>query len=262
MSESIEATAKKQAEISRLRRRVKELDEENDFFLELMSALSHDIKPMLRTIVSFSSFLSEDYEQGFDEDDTEYLQILQRTARRLKEMTDALFQLAHIGIFPEMFDTLDIGRVLAISGESLRVGYPHAVFKFPADPPAVKGDTWGVPFVFDELMINGVTHNDSVQPKIEVGWVNTGIRDRRYVLFFVRDNGCGIEDRHKQRVFAPFERLDPRRGPGALGVGLTFCRRIVQKHGGKIWVESDSGQGSIFWFALPRAEAAVPPRQH
>jgi len=262
MSDTLESVSSTQADITRLRRKAKQLDEENGFFLELMSAFSHDIRPMLRTMVSFSGFVSEDYERGLDEDDAKYLEILQRTATRMKRMTDALFQLAYIGIYPEMFDTIDVGQMLASSGESLRVGYPHAVFKLPADPPAVEGDIWGVPFVFDELLINGVTHNDSVQPEIEVGWIKAGIRSRRYVLFFVKDNGCGIEDRHKKRVFAPFERLDVKESQDALGIGLTFCRRIVQKHGGKIWVGSGLERGSIFWFALPRASASVPSIQH
>jgi light-regulated signal transduction histidine kinase (bacteriophytochrome) len=118
------------------------------------------------------------------------------------------------------------------------------------DPlPMVSGEFTELVELFQNLIANGIKFNRSMPPRIHVS-----VREEAmWAVFSVRDNGIGIDREYRERIFLLFQRLHAREQYGGTGIGLTICKKIVERHGGKIWVESTPGQGSTFFFSLPRA---------
>jgi signal transduction histidine kinase len=120
------------------------------------------------------------------------------------------------------------------------------------DLPPVKGSKVRIHELFSNLIVNAIKYNDKALPTLRVGWQNDA-RHSDIVTFFVEDNGIGIEERYQERIFGIFEKLNPREDVEGTGAGLAICKRIVEEHGGRIWVNSEVGRGSTFYFTIPRA---------
>jgi len=120
------------------------------------------------------------------------------------------------------------------------------------DLPPVKGNKVRIHELFSNLIVNAIKYNDKALPTVRVGWQKES-RNNGMVTFFVEDNGIGIEARYQERIFGIFEKLNPREDVEGTGAGLAICKRIVEEHGGKIWVNSEVGKGSTFFFTIPRA---------
>jgi light-regulated signal transduction histidine kinase (bacteriophytochrome) len=126
------------------------------------------------------------------------------------------------------------------------------------DLPPVKGSRVRIGELFSNLIVNGIKYNDKALPMIRVGWKKDARSNNNSATFFVEDNGIGIESRYQERVFGIFEKLNPREDYEGTGAGLAICKRIVEEHGGTIWVESEVGKGSTFYFTIPRAREVEP----
>jgi light-regulated signal transduction histidine kinase (bacteriophytochrome) len=118
--------------------------------------------------------------------------------------------------------------------------------------PTVLADETSMVELFQNLLVNAIAFRGEARPRIHVA---AGIREGEHVLS-VSDNGIGIEERHFERIFMVFKRLHGRLGPQGTGIGLAVCKKIVEQHGGRIWVESEPGKGSTFSFTLPRMPEA------
>jgi len=129
--------------------------------------------------------------------------------------------------------------------------------KVAEDLPVV----WGVPTmigdVFSNLVSNAIKFNDKALPEVEIGWKEGS--DDTYILY-VKDNGPGIESEWRDKIFGLFEKLDTKKE--GTGAGLAICKRIIEEHGGKIWVESQLGKGSTFYFTLPKAPERKEVEKH
>jgi len=248
----IDITELKQLEES-LREKTRNLERSNEKLEEFSHVVSHDLKEPLRTVETFSGFLLEDYEGKLDEEGVDYLNTLKRTSARMRQLINDLLSLASIHMDTKSFDRINTQRMLDEIREDLEIRLRGVNLQVAGDLPPVRGSRVRIGELFSNLIINGIKYNDKALPTIRVGWQKDARSNSNSATFFVEDNGIGIEARYQERVFGIFEKLNPREDYEGTGAGLAICKRIVEEHGGTIWVESEVGKGSTFYFTIPRA---------
>jgi len=248
----IDITELKQLEES-LREKTRNLERSNEKLEEFSHVVSHDLKEPLRTVETFSGFLLEDYEDKLDEEGVDYLKTLKRTSARMRQLINDLLSLASIHMDAKSFERINTQRMLEEIREDLEIRLRGVNLQVAADMPPVKGSRVRIGELFSNLIVNGIKYNDKALPMIRVGWKKDARSNDNSATFFVEDNGIGIESRYQERVFGIFEKLNPRENYEGTGAGLAICKRIVEEHGGTIWVESEVGTGSTFYFTIPRA---------
>ncbi len=237
--------------------KTKRLEESNKKLEEFSHVVSHDLKQPLRTIQAFTQFLLEEYTEVLDEQGIEYLQSLQRSSVRMKNLIDDLLKLSSIGTKREPLEPVDVREVLADVREDLGALLEGVELVTPEELPTVMANRTRLMELFANLISNAVKYNDKNHKRVEVGWEERASEH----VFYVRDNGMGIEEQYQERIFELFERLGPSDDPESTGAGLAICKRIVEEWGGRIWVESELGQGSTFYFSVPM-RAHVPVQAH
>jgi light-regulated signal transduction histidine kinase (bacteriophytochrome) len=216
---------------------------------------SHDLKEPLRGISAYCGILLEDYQDKIDDNGRRMMQTLQTLCERLNHLIDDLLTYCRAGRTPEAVD-LDVDDVLdgvlVTLGPAIdaRGGLVRRLGRLPR----VRGDERLLGMVLQNLIANGLKFNESRPPMVEVGTV-----EGELPTIFVRDNGIGIEERHHEAIFAIFRRLHARNKYEGTGAGLSIARKIVEQHGGRMWVESQPGEGSTFFLTLPAA-AIIRPR--
>ncbi len=228
--------------------KTKRLEESNHQLEEFSHVVSHDLKQPLRTIQAYTQFLIEDYREKLDEQGLNYLQSLQRSSVRMKNLIGDLLKLASIGSKREPLEPVDVKDVLAEVHEDLGALLNGVEFVCPEELPVIVANRTRMAELFANLISNAVKYNDKPNKQVAIGWEEQSDGD----VFYVRDNGMGIEERYQDRVFELFERLNPRDDPESTGAGLAICKRIVNEIGGRIWVESEVGRGSTFYFRVPK----------
>lgn len=248
----IDITELKQLEES-LREKTRNLERSNEKLEEFSHVVSHDLKEPLRTVETFSGFLLEDYEDKLDEEGVDYLNTLKRTSARMRQLINDLLSLASIHMDTKSFERINTQRMLEEIREDLEIRLRGVNLQVAGDLPPVRGSRVRIGELFSNLVVNGIKYNDKALPMIHVGWQEDARSNSNSVTFFVEDNGIGIESRYQERVFGIFEKLNPREDYEGTGAGLAICKRIVEEHGGTIWVESEVGKGSTFYFTIPRA---------
>jgi len=253
----IDITELKQLEES-LREKKRNLERSNEKLEEFSHVVSHDLKEPLRTVETFSGFLLEDYEDKLDAEGVDYLNTLKRTSSRMRQLINDLLSLASIHMDTKSFDRINTQRMLEEIQEDLEIRLRGVNLQVATDLPPVKGSRVRIGELFSNLIVNGIKYNDKALPMIRVGWKQDARSNNNSATFFVEDNGIGIESRYQERVFGIFEKLNPREDYEGTGAGLAICKRIVEEHGGTIWVESEVGKGSTFYFTIPRAREVDP----
>ncbi len=244
-----------------LREKTKRLERSNEKLEEYSRVVSHDLKSPLHTVEAFTGFLLEDYEDKLDEEGKKYLHTLKNASMRMRELIDDLRDLSNIHLDATSFERVPVARIVEEIKEDLEVDLRGVNLQIDPDLPAVMGSKIQVRQVFHNLIVNAIKFNDKALPVIHVGWVRDSRRHGMHT-FFVRDNGIGIESRHHERIFGLFEKLNPREHYEGTGAGLAICKRIVEEHGGEIWVESEIGKGSTFYFTLPQATVRNEVKVH
>ena len=247
----IDVTAMKQLEES-LREKTQNLERSNEKLEEFSHVVSHDLKEPLRTVETFSGFLLEDYEDRLEEEGVEYLHTLRRTSARMRQLINDLLSLASIHVDTKSFERVNTQRLLEEIQEDLEIRLRGVNLQVGGDLPPVKGSKVRISELFSNLITNAIKYNDKALPMVRVGWQHDA-RANGMATFFVEDNGIGIEARYQQRIFGIFEKLNPREDYEGTGAGLAICKRIVEEHGGTIWVNSEVGRGSTFYFTIPKA---------
>ena len=248
----IDITELKRLENS-LREESENLERSNEKLEEFSHVVSHDLKEPLRTVETFSGFLLEDYEDKLDKDGVEYLQTLRRTSARMRQLINDLLSLSSIHMDTKSFERINTQRLLDDIREDLEVRLRGVNLQVVTGLPPVKGSTVRIRELFSNLITNAIKYNDKALPTVRIGWQPQEPSANGMATFFVEDNGIGIESRYQQRIFGIFQKLHPRDDYEGTGAGLAICKRIVEEHGGKIWVDSDVGRGSTFYFTIPRA---------
>lgn len=251
----IDVTELKRLEES-LREKTRNLELSYEKLEEFSSVVSHDLKEPLRTIETFSGFLLEDYEDRLEEEGVEYLQTLRRTSSRMRDLINDLLSLARVSVDVTSYERINTQRLLEEIQEDLDARLRGVNLQVASDLPPVRGSRVRIGELFSNLIVNAIKYNDKALPTVCVGWMEDGRSDR--VTFFVEDNGIGIESRYQERIFGIFEKLNPREDIEGTGAGLAICKRIAEEHGGKIWVKSEVGKGSTFYFTIPKAREVEP----
>lgn len=215
---------------------------------------SHDLKEPLRGIHNHSRFLLEDYQELLDPDGKRRLDRLVRLSQRMEKLVNDLLYFSRIGRLELAVRPTDIDAVVADVVLTLEqfLEERHARVAIQEGLPEIRCDSVRVGEVFRNLIVNAVKYNDSPEKLVEVGFLPKA-EDRagkeRNQVFFVRDNGKGIAREFHDDIFRMFKRLE-RNDDDGTGAGLTFVRKIVHRHGGEVWLQSELGRGTTFFFTL------------
>jgi two-component system, chemotaxis family, sensor kinase Cph1 len=223
---------------------------------------SHDLKEPLRGIYNYSTFLIEDYGDQLGEDGTQKLSTLMRLTHRMEDLINSLLHYSRLGRAELSLQSVNLGKVVENVLEVIKISQPDPIdFRIPRPLPTVQCDRTQITEVFTNLISNAVKYNDKAQKWIEIGYIlpeelNQSISGMpslspMQTVFYVKDNGIGIRAKHLENIFKIFKRLHAaNRYGGGTGAGLTITKKIVERHGGSITVESTFGEGSTFYFTL------------
>jgi PAS domain S-box-containing protein len=211
---------------------------------------SHDLQEPLRTISSFTQLLAKRYQGNLGEDADQYIQYTVGAAKRMAELIADLLSFSRLGSESEVEKSeTDCEAVFARSLENLRfaIQETHAIITHDA-LPVLQADAARLCQVFQNIIGNAIKYRSGEVPQIHV----SALKGPGEWIFSIRDNGIGIDSGYTERIFGLFKRLHGSDYPGT-GLGLAICKKIVEQHGGRIWVESKPGAGSAFYFSLPFA---------
>lgn len=228
----------------------KELYRSNEDLQQFAFAASHDLQEPLRTVTSFVTLLERTAGPKLTGDEQEYLRYIADGSRRMRALIDDLLRYSQVGQEPASIEAVDLNAVLLSVMENLRESLLESATEIIRDPlPSVSGDEAQLGQVFQNLISNAIKYSrPGVRPVVHLSAATEG---DDHLVIMVRDNGLGIESDYLQQIFAPFKRLHGKEISGT-GMGLAICRRVIEAHGGRIWVESTLGEGSTFYFSLPR----------
>jgi len=226
-----------------------ELQRSNRDLADFTYTVSHDLQEPLRKIHSFGQFLVEDCGEHLPEVGREHLRHIQDAAVRMKEFIQHLLALARVGTHGADPEPVDPGRIVGVALETLsdRIRECCGEVTVQNDLPTVMADPVQLGQVFQNLIANALKFHDPERPPRIA--ISARVEDDRAV-FSVADNGIGIEERFLEKIFGIFQRLHARDKYEGAGVGLALCEKIVRRHGGIIWAESEPGEGSVFRFTL------------
>lgn len=211
---------------------------------------SHDLQEPVRTISNFAQLLHTDYSGKFDETADKSLSFIIKAADRMSSLIKGLLDYSRIGRELRI-STVDCTQVLEDLKEDLSSIIQETKTSLIVDPlPEVIGNETDIRLVFQNLINNAIKfRREDVIPEIKI----SVLEGKRFWKFTCTDNGIGIAEKHQKRIFQIFQRLHSRQDYDGTGIGLSHCRKIVNLHGGKIWVDSTINQGSTFYFTLPNA---------
>lgn len=227
-----------------------ELKRSNEELRQFAYIASHDLQEPLRMISSYLQLIERRYKDKLDKDADEFIAFAVDGANRLQEMINGLLDYSRIETRGKPFEKTDCESVLQQTFDNMQVAVRESGAVVTHDPlPVVVADKTQLIQVFQNLIANAIKFRSGEIPRIHI----SARQEKDGFVFSVRDNGIGIEPQFNDRIFTLFRRLHGREYSG-MGIGLTICRRIVERHGGKIWVESELGKGAVFYFTIPVKE--------
>jgi len=242
-----DVTAQKTRERA-LARALEELRRSNEELERFAYVVSHDLQAPLRTIASFSEILREEWEGRLDAEADQLLDRITGAVSRMRTLLLDLLAYARIGTSPEALEPTDLERAFATALDDLAAEIAENEAVVTHDPlPTVVADAQQMVQLLSNLLGNAIKFRAEAPPRVHV----TARREDDRWLVSVRDNGIGIDPRYAQAIFNVFERLHSASEYPGTGIGLAICERIVERRGGRIWVDSRPNEGATFWFTLP-----------
>ncbi len=243
----IDITDRKRAE-EELLTRTEELVRSNSELEKFAYIASHDLQEPLRMITSYTQLLARRYAGQLDAEADEYIEYAVDGAKRMQNLINELLVYSRVGTMGEHFTTSDLEMVFDGVLKAVEVAVGESGATITHDPlPTVACDPTQIGQVLQNLMTNSLKFRGEEPPVVHVG----AVRGEGRWTFSVRDNGMGIEPTYFDLIFVIFQRLESRAEYPGTGMGLAICKRIIERHGGEIWVESAPGEGSTFFFTLP-----------
>ncbi|GJL67093.1 MAG: hypothetical protein NPIRA05_20640 [Nitrospirales bacterium] len=279
----VDVTARKKEEAT-LYQYMEDLHRSNQELDDFAYITSHDLKEPLRGIYNYSTILLEDYGDQLDAEAQSRCETLLRLSKRMEELINSLLYYSRVGRSNLAVGPTDVQKVLDEIVESLdiRLKEFEVDVRIPRSLPTVTCDHVRIGEIFRNLITNSMKYNDKSEKWIEVGYISAdeaqheslsvkngriafscemrGAKDEirpesdEPLVFYVRDNGIGIKEKHFSNIFRIFKRLHGQeKFGGGTGAGLTITKKLVERHGGRVWVESTYGVGTTFFFTLQRS---------
>jgi PAS domain S-box-containing protein len=247
---------RKAAELE-LAQRARELARSNIELEQFAYVASHDLKEPLRHMSSFTQLLARRYADKLDATGHEFMSFIVDGAARMERLIDDLLLYSRAGTRGARLELVDCNEVIERVLANLKSSIDEVGAVITRDHlPSLFTDAQQLGQVFQNLIGNAVKYHGTDPPRIHVA----ARRQPGEWIFSVRDNGIGIDPKHAERIFVVFQRLHTRDEYPGTGIGLAICKKIVERHGGQIWVESQPGRGASFLFSMPdSAEAASDP---
>ena len=228
--------------------RTAELKRSNEDLEQFAYVASHDLQEPLRMVASFTQLLARRYEDKLDKDAKEFIHFAVDGATRMQTLINDLLAYSRVGTRGKPFEPIDLNHLLSRVLVNLKVAIDESHAVVTHDPlPIVTGDATQLTQLLQNLIGNAIKFRADKSPQIHFGVSRRG-GDWH---FSIRDNGIGIEQKYFDRIFVIFQRLHSRQDYPGTGIGLALCKKIVERHGGRIWVESTEGKGTTFYFQLP-----------
>ncbi len=214
-------------------------------------AASHDLNQPLRSMRNYASFLEQDYSASFDDEGRKYLRYISSAAERGFTLVEDLLEFSRVGSesTEEVFDANQVMDTVLLNIQEM-VSLSQARVTNDELPKIT-----GSPIRFLRLLQNLITNSIKYQKKGDIPIVHVGVEEHSSeYLFSVKDNGIGIDSEYIESIFEPFKRLHTQKKYSGTGLGLSICRKIAQSMNGRLWVDSEPGVGSVFYFSVPKVE--------
>jgi len=226
---------------------IEDLQRSNEDLQQFAYVASHDLQEPLRAIISFSQLLEEEYYGKIEKDGRDYLDFITDGAKKMNTLIKDLLRYSRIATYAKPLEWNDLSDILndALFNLSESIKESGAIITHD-DLPTLKVDKTQFIQLFQNFINNAIKFRREVPPEIHIGAKKISIG----WLFSIRDNGIGIESQYFDRLYNIFYRLHTKEEYPGTGIGLPICKKIVQRYGGQVWVESELGKGSTFYFTI------------
>ena len=241
-------TAESKRDKQNLQKANEDLARSNSELERFAYVASHDLQEPLRMVTSYLQLLERRYKARLDGDALEFINYAVDGSNRMKTLINDLLAYSRVGTHSKEHIPTDLEAVLGRVLQILQTSMEETNAQITHDPlPVVMGDEGQLEQLFQNLVGNAIKFHGDEAPRVHIGVK----KEKQGWLFSVRDNGIGIDPQFYERIFIIFQRLHNREEYAGTGIGLAISKRIVEKHGGRIWIESEPGKGSTFYFTIP-----------
>nr|MBA3704593.1 PAS domain-containing sensor histidine kinase [Bacteroidota bacterium] len=230
-----------------LKQKTEELIRSNKELEQFAYVASHDLQEPLRMITGYVQLLAERYKGKLDEEANEFIDFALNGTERMRNLIYSLLEYSRINRI-KPFEEIDVENVIdeiLNNLHSLMVGN-NVIVKIKEKLPSICGDSVLIGQLFQNLISNAIKFKGNEPPEIII----SGKKVNNEYLFSVKDNGIGIQKEYAEKIFVIFQRLHTKEEYPGTGIGLAICKKIVERHGGRIWMESELGKGSTFYFTI------------
>ncbi|MFC4540424.1 ATP-binding protein [Halosolutus amylolyticus] len=229
----------------------RQLEESNERLQQFAYVASHDLQEPLRMVTSYLDLLESRYSDDLDDDAEQFIEFAVDGAERMKAMIEGLLTYSRVETQGKSFEPVDLDAVVDDALTDLGIRIDETGAEITAGPlPTVKGDASQLRQLFQNLLDNALQYSGDREPRVSI----SAMREGDEWIISVSDEGIGIDPDEADRVFEVFQRLHSHEEYEGTGIGLAVCERIVERHGGEIWIDSNRDDGSTFSFTLPPTE--------
>ncbi|MBW3585888.1 MAG: PAS domain S-box protein, partial [Cyanobacteria bacterium 0813] len=237
-----------QASLDTQTRYAQELTRSNAELEQFAYVASHDLQAPLSTIAGYAQLLEKRCQNQLDAQGNKFIRNIVNSCGRMQALIDDLLEYSRVGRSEKPFDVIDCNLVFEDACANLQLAIRQEQASVTrGDLPRVRGDSFQLLQLFQNLIGNAIKYRSSDAPVVHVG----ASRQGDSWVFSVQDNGIGIAEQYHPRIFQIFQRLHTQKQYSGTGIGLAICQRIADRHGGRLWVESEPNRGSTFYFSIP-----------
>ena len=233
-----------------LKQKAVELKQSNDELEQFAYVASHDLQEPLRMVASYTQLLARRYRDKLDEDANDFIEYAVDGAKRMQKLLNDLLHFSRVGTRAKSFRKMDINRVVKDALKNLEkyIEEHDAEIIIESPLPDLSVDKSQLTQLLQNLIQNAIKFKKNGRPEVKIA--ARELDD--FWQFSITDNGMGIDEKHREKIFVIFQRLHGRDSYNGSGIGLAICKKIVKRHGGEIWVDSEPGKGSTFYFTIAK----------